>query len=707
MVATFRNGATGFDASFGGVRQLAFANDDNMYLRGSGNGVSTWNSWAKVWTSLNDGVDSDLDADRLDNRQGDWYQNALNINYGTLSDNRLPRFMSETKFRDKVTIKQFSGDPKFRIYISGQILNQAPFIPGDPNNPSVNLYNANAQGVGSFVIDSVVFNDDVDDNFNDFTILIGRLTSGNFVGALTVGTASNRVEFDDFTIEDGNTVEVANLHSDGGVGQLQLGRKDGNATTPRILFNSSQLNATFNAKIEASGGNATTGSGNLDITVADADALTINNQVIWNVGNIQFSSTNTGNYAVQRDASGNFSAGTITASLTGAASLNVLKTGDTMTGALNITGTGSTLTVADTANLNSTVNIADDLDVDSGVLFVDVSANEVGINAGNNPLSTLHVVGDSGILVQTVTNQGSARIKFSDTAPGAPSQTGTISYNHGDGNSPNAEYNETFTMSGDQTNLAFRVVGDIIASKKIGVNINRQPDYTLEVDGTGMFNGGVYIDNANDNGGAPIYFLGASSQKNFRIGNQEGFSNAFEITPSTNNGGQNWSTTPGLLVHGDSRVSINTSATSGTDPETNTVRNYRLNVQGDVNFNGQLFQNNAEFVTSRWTEATNQADIYRLSKVGINTTDPQQMLAITGDVNIIPGTFASGQNPNVLKANDSKLYVDSNGIFRRNNRTISENVTVANNDNCFSAGDITIQSGTTVTIANGGSWSVV
>ena len=262
-------------------------------------------------------------------------------------------------------------------------------------------------------------------------------------------------------------------------------------------------------------------------------------------------------------------------------------------------------------------------------------------------------------------------------------------------------------MSGTETNLAFRVVGDFIASKKIGVNINRQPDYTLEVDGTGMFNGGVYIDNANDNGGAPIYFLGSNTQKNFRIGNQEGFSNAFEITPSTNNGGQNWSTTPGLLVHGDSRVSINTDATSGTDPETSTVRSYRLNVQGDVNFNGQLFQNNAEFVTSRWTEATNQLDIYRLSKVGINTTDPQQMLAITGDVNIIPGTFASGQNPNVLKANDSKLYVDSNGIFRRNNRTISENVTVANNDNCFSAGDITIQSGTTVTIANGGSWSVV
>ena len=708
MVVTLRNGGSGFDASFGGVRQLAFANDDNMYLRGSGNGVSTWNSWAKVWSSLNDGVDSGLDADRLDNRQGDWYQNALNINFGTLSDNRLPRFISETKFRDKITIKSFSGDPKFRIYISGQILNQPPFVPGDPNNPSINLYNANAQGVGSFVLDNVITNDDLTDNFNDFTILIGRLTSGNFVGAVTIGTASNRVEFDDFTIEDGNTIEVANLHADGGVGQLQLGRKDGNATTPRILFNSSQLAAGYNAKIEASGGNATAGSGSLNVEVVDADAFTVNNQEIWNKGNIQFTSVNTANYAVQRDASGNFAAGTITANLTGAASLNVLKTGDTMTGSLSITGSGNGLTVAGPVNLNGTVSVGNDFSVDSGVLFVDVSANEVGINVGNNPLSTLDVVGDDGIYVRTTTNGAGADIRFSDHVPGTnPTQIGTISYVHSDSDTPSDEYGNAFLISGTESDLAFKVTGDIIASRYMGIGIDREPDYTLEVNGTGMFNDGIYIDNANDNGGAPIYFLGSNTQKNFRIGNQEGFSNAFEITPSTNNGGQNWSTTPGLLVHGDSRVSINTSATSGTDPETNTVRSYRLNVEGDVNFNGQLFQNNAEFVTSRWTEATNQTDIYRLSKVGINTTDPQQTLAITGDVNIIPGTFASGQNPNVLKANNSKLYVDSNGIFRRHNRIINENVTVANNDNCFSAGDVTIQNGTTVTIANGGSWSVV
>ena len=85
------------------------------------------------------------------------------------------------------------------------------------------------------------------------------------------------------------------------------------------------------------------------MTVLNADAFTINGQRAWNEGNIQFSSSNIANYAVQRDGSGNFSAGTITATLTGAASLNVLKTGDTMTGSLVLTGAGSNLTVSGTA----------------------------------------------------------------------------------------------------------------------------------------------------------------------------------------------------------------------------------------------------------------------------------------------------------------------------------------------------------------------
>ena len=702
LVLTLRNGASGFDASFGGVRQLAFANDDNMYLRGSGNGVTTWNSWAKVWTSLSDGVDSGLDADRLDNRQGDWYQNALNINYGTLSDNRLPRFISETKVRDKVTIKSFSGDPKYRIYVSGSILNTAPFIPGDPNNPSINLYNANAQGVGSFVLDNVITNDDVNDNFNDYTILIGRLTSGNFVGALTIGTASNRVEFDDFTIEDGNTVEVANLESNGGVAQLQLGRKDGNTSSPSILFNSSQVAADYNARIQASGGNGSNGSGALNVDVVNANALTVNNQVVWNQGNIQFSSANTPNYAVQRDGSGNFSAGTITANVTGAASLNVLKTGDTMTGSLNITGVSNSLTVAGQANLNYFVFIGNDLNVDSGALFVDASANEVGINAGTNPLATLDVVGDSGILVRTVANGASAKIKFTDQA-GAFTQSAQLRYNHQDSASPNNQYGEGFTVEGTGAeaagNLYFRVVGDVIASRNIGINLNRKPNYNLEVNGTGFFQSGIILDSANDNSGAPITFVGSSSYRNFRVGNQIVGNHLWTVQASTNNGGQNWNGTPAISVKGDvNAVSINTTSTSGTDPETNTNRNYKFNVQGDMNINGQFFQNNAEFVTSRWTEASNGNDIYRQSRVGINRADPTYQLHISGDTNIENG---------VLYANGVKQWLDSYGIFKANSNTVAENITVPANVNCVSAGPITIANGYTVTINSGGNWAIV
>ena len=53
-----------------------------------------------------------------------------------------------------------------------------------------------------------------------------------------------------------------------------------------------------------------------------------------------------------------------------------------------------------------------------------------------------------------------------------------------------------------------------------------------------------------------------------------------------------------------------------------------------MNLNGQFFQNNAEFVTSRWTEASNNTDIYRLSKVGINKADPAYTLDCNGDFNV-------------------------------------------------------------------------
>ena len=65
-------------------------------------------------------------------------------------------------------------------------------------------------------------------------------------------------------------------------------------------------------------------------------------------------SANTASAIVARDASGNFTAGTITAALTGAASSNVLKAGDTMTGALVVPlGAVGTPSLTFTGDLNT------------------------------------------------------------------------------------------------------------------------------------------------------------------------------------------------------------------------------------------------------------------------------------------------------------------------------------------------------------------
>ena len=213
---------------------------------------------------------------------------------------------------------------------------------------TIDMFDVNKISVGDFTITATDQDIDQNDSSNTYTMLIGRLSSGgNISAAIYLGYAGDEREFEHWEIYDDNTVQYAELGNASGTGFLRLGRNDGIAATqPYIYFNSSQAqavdnngDATYNAAIIADGGNATEGSGTLEFKVVNENELKVNNNIIWNAGNVGFNSSNVVSTAglksaVMRDTNGDFSAGTITANLTGAASDNVLKTGDTMTGNL-------------------------------------------------------------------------------------------------------------------------------------------------------------------------------------------------------------------------------------------------------------------------------------------------------------------------------------------------------------------------------------
>jgi hypothetical protein len=64
-----------------------------------------------------------------------------------------------------------------------------------------------------------------------------------------------------------------------------------------------------------------------------------------------------------------------------------------------------------------------------------------------------------------------------------------------------------------------------------------------------------------------------------------------------------------------------------------TQPGYTLDVLGDINFTGTFYEDGAAFVASRWT-AGSGTDIYRLSNVGIGTTNPTDA-ANAGNISIL------------------------------------------------------------------------
>ena len=145
-------------------------------------------------------------------------------------------------------------------------------------------------------------------------------------------------------------------------------------------------------------------------------------------------SANTASAIVARDASGNFTAGTITAALTGAASSNVLKAGDTMTGVLAVTaGTAALPGIAVSGDLNTGIYSpgADQLAISTngtGRLFVDASGN-VGVSDSSPSTNTV------GAGAPTVVLRGSSGAQ--------PTRSAGLCFISQDGTSKTLQYHDS------------------------------------------------------------------------------------------------------------------------------------------------------------------------------------------------------------------------------------------------------------------------
>jgi hypothetical protein len=261
----------------------------------------------------------------------------------------------------------------------------------------------------------------------------------------------------------------------------------------------------------------------------------------------------------------------------------------------------------------------------------------------------------------------------------------------------------TFGLAlGTQNNESLR----LIQTGEVGIRKTPATGYNLDVSGKGRFSTSMEIRDASDNSGAPILFLGSSGFRNFRVGNQLSANDVFEITASTANGGTTWQSTPALAISGASQL-VGIGTTTFTSTATGSTVVYKLNVEGNLNVNGQVYQNNLPFVTSRWTQSTNGADIHRLSRVGINKADPTFTLHVLGSANIEGQDFVSGVNNRVLYANGDRQWLDTYGVFKSNRTSIAENVTVPSNTNAMTAGPVSINTGYTITIQANAAWSIV
>jgi len=788
-VITFRQFGESNDSTGGGVRQLAFTDKNNLWLRGSGADVTTWSDWRILWSSGNHGSGSGLDADVLDGKQGTWYQNGRNINFGRIGASHMPELFDNTHIYETLSVKNYSGNSIFDVYVSGQVLNTFPF----QINETINLYDSDSQGVGTVYVLDVITDDTNTDPTEHYTILRVRLDNGGFgaSGAIRIGTASINVPFDDYTPATLTTYELASLTGSGGQAALTLGAS-GVSGSPEILFRSSGNDNVYDVSLVATGGGTTgnPGQGALNITAFGPDSLTLNNNKVWNEGNVTFEvGLSGGTYnsgvangtAVIRDSSGNFAANNITASLTGAASLNVLKSGDTMSGNLTVgstaTGSGRFVRVL-TNDANNAGFEAYGNSQGTGYLYVGQSSTYGGGLAYNGDGSPAFASGELADRIAFYRkNNGTNTVVFQ-----YPYSSNTVTFT-GIIESPNAVFNggtqqgandatvyitatnnNDWGLIVDKYNSNANEYGlkvDVGSGASYAIQVRGNDSETFRVNGAGGIFGTQLTLGSGDIASArnvsltgSITMTGNSTrirQNNTStwsgdagsgFGKLEYHSNRWYINAGSNStevvrfrrGGSNvgymdnsgnlylGSSNTATLTAGVARLTGNSdgimmtgSAPTITFRDTNHRTGYihvnsnRLYVLcGATNASTGAW---ATVANGRWPaywDLTNN-NMVAGGNIDANTGNVYARSFRTPGSSFGSGSLGNNANNNnyVLYANNDRQWLDTYGVVKSNRQTIGENLTIPTSMNACSYGPLTVNSGNTVYIGNGATWTVL
>jgi hypothetical protein len=210
----------------------------------------------------------------------------------------------------------------------------------------------------------------------------------NGVVSVSLASTSYTLTTSNGTLSEGQNVAIIFIGTPGGTATVTIAPSTAQKTY--LMLNATNQTVTIT---QGSGGNVSILAGRSAVIACDGDGATAGVYDITALMNTA-ASANTASAIVQRDASGNFSAGTITASLSGNAT--------TATSATSATS-AATWTTARTITIGSTGKSVD------GSGNVSWNLSEIGAQATDATLTALAAYNTNGLLTQTAENTFTGR----------------------------------------------------------------------------------------------------------------------------------------------------------------------------------------------------------------------------------------------------------------------------------------------------------